>query len=64
MTDPARSRADAQKMFDQHAKSRPNSSYRGSCVDDTCGGGINWLKVAVFLIIAIVLWQVIKLLQR
>lgn len=62
---PDHPRADLQHLTDRNAQSRPNTSYLGSCVDG-CDRGLNsWIKIVVGLVLAIIVWQVVKfLLQR
>ena len=61
---PDQSSANMQRLADRHARTRPNTAYRGSCVND-CNGFMKLVRFLVFLIAVLVGRRIIKLfLQR
>ncbi len=60
---PDHRRADLQHVSDRHAKSRPNTAYKGSSVSDG-GGGLSLVKLVWILVVAIVVWQLVKFLMQ
>lgn len=57
---PDHSRADLQHLSDRHARSRPNTAYVGSAIDDHGGGFSLLLKLVLFFVLAAVILRAVR----